>query len=86
MNRIEPTMGNWTSVGPNLEPYSLISSTHLLCSSRPLAEIPITLTPRAAKSGARRATSPNSVVHTGVKSPGWEKRTASNDVNMLGGN
>ena len=69
-------MGNCTLVGPNLEPKSLISSTHLLWSSRPLAEMPMTLTLRWAKSSDRRATSPSSVVQTGVKSPGCENRTA----------
>lgn len=69
-------MGNWTFVGAYLDPYSLMSLIHASCSLRPFAEIPITLTPRLAKSGARRATSPSSVVQTGVKSPGWEKRIA----------
>ena len=72
----KPTIGNWTSVGPTLVPYEFMSWTHLLCSSRPLAEIPITFTLRFWKSGARRATSPSSVVQTGVKSPGWENRMA----------
>jgi hypothetical protein len=71
------TIGNWTSVGPAvLAPNALISSTHFLWSLRPFAEMPISFTPRWAKSGARRATSPSSVVHTGVKSAGWEKRMA----------
>lgn len=70
------TMGNSTLVGPYLAPKSLISSTHLLWSLRPLAEIPMSLTLRLVKSPARRATSPSSVVQTGVKSPGCEKRIA----------
>lgn len=41
-------MGYWTSV----EPYSLMSSIHLLWSARPLAEIPMSFTLRFAKSGA----------------------------------
>lgn len=49
------TMGNSTDVGANLEPHSLMSSTHFLWSSKPLAEIPITFTLRLAKSGALSA-------------------------------
>ena len=45
-------MGNWTLVGPNLLPQSLISSTHFSWSLRPLAEIPMSFTPRFSKSGA----------------------------------
>lgn len=41
-------MGYWTSV----EPYSLMSSIHLLWSARPLAEMPMSFTLRFAKSGA----------------------------------
>lgn len=74
------TIGNCTSVGATLAPYSFMSLTQLLWSLRLLAEIPITFTSRLAKSGARRATSPSSVVQTGVKSPGWENRTAYNDL------
>ena len=36
---------------------------------------PMTLTPRAAHSGCSLAVAPNSVVHTGVKSAGWENST-----------
>src|SRR5262245_61083288 len=36
---------------------------------------PMTLTPRRSNSGLSRATSPSSVVQTGVKSFGWEKST-----------
>jgi len=76
------TIGNCTSVGPTvLPPYSLISSTHLWWLCNPFAEMPMTFTFRFAKSSERRATSPSSVVHTGVKSPGCENKIAYNQVN-----
>ena len=71
------TMGNCTSVGLVVSPpYLLMSFTQSWCFCRSSAEIPMTFTLRFLKSSARRATSPSSVVHTGVKSPGWEKRMA----------
>ena len=45
---------------------SLISPTHFSWSFKSFAESPITFTPREAKSEARRATSPSSVVQTGA--------------------
>jgi len=45
-----------------------MSFTQAWCLSISLADRPIIFTPRAAKSGERRATSPSSVVQTGVKS------------------
>jgi hypothetical protein len=66
------TIGNWRSVFP----HSLISRIHLWCDSRPFAERPMTLTLRLSKSAARRETSASSVVQTGVKSSGCEKRMA----------
>ncbi len=47
-----------------------------LCSSTPSTEMPITLVPRFFHSSPSLATAPNSVVHTGVKSLGWENRIA----------
>ena len=41
-----------------------------------LQERAMVLTPRLANSGCILATDPSSVVHTGVKSLGWENRTA----------
>lgn len=44
--------------------------------STPSTERPMTFTPRSSKSGLSLATVPSSVVHTGVKSLGCEKRMA----------
>lgn len=46
------TMGKSTVVGANWAPHSSISFAHLKWSSRPLAEMPMTLVLRFAKSGA----------------------------------
>ncbi|MNT39403.1 hypothetical protein D3C72_1756460 [compost metagenome] len=56
-----------------------ISPFHFLCASTPSTDTPITLVPRFAHSSASCATAPNSVVHTGVKSFGWEKRIAQSE-------
>lgn len=61
-------MGYPTLVGPNFWPNSSISLIHALCLSTLLTERPMSFTPRLAKSSERRATSPSSVVQTGVKS------------------
>src|SRR6185369_7861369 len=53
-----------------------MSSAHRLCESVASTLSPITLTPRLSKSGLQRATYPSSVVQTGVKSLGWENKTA----------
>jgi hypothetical protein len=55
-------------------PYSLMSTAHLWCDATSFADSPMTLTLRFLKSSSRRATSANSVVQTGVKSSGCEKR------------
>src|SRR5215216_7852350 len=55
---------------------SLMSSAQRLCESVGSTLSPITFTPRFSKSGLQRATYPSSVVQTGVKSFGWENRTA----------
>ena len=65
-------MGYWRSVFP----HSLMSTTHLWCEARSLADRPMTLTLRFSKSAERRETSASSVVQTGVKSAGCEKRIA----------
>ena len=65
-------MGYWTSVFP----HSLISWIHLWCDSTLFVDNPMTLTLRFVKSAWRRETSASSVVHTGVKSSGCEKRMA----------
>ena len=43
---------------------------------RPIAQLPTVFFCLIRGRTHRRATSASSVVHTGVKSPGWEKRTA----------
>src|ERR1044072_3886208 len=53
-----------------------MSSAQRLCESVGSTLSPITFTPRFSKSGFERATYPSAVVQTGVKSFGWEKRTA----------
>src|ERR1700730_7646834 len=53
-----------------------MSSAHFLCESAGSTLSPMTLTLRLSNSGLMRATSPSSVVHTGVKSFGCENRTA----------
>ena len=69
------TMGYLTCVGPaTFAPKASMSLIQASCCSRPLAERPISFTPRAAKSFERRATSPSSVVQTGVKSSMNENR------------
>lgn len=74
------TMGYSTRVGPaTLAPYVSMSLIQALCWSRPLAERPMSFTPRAAKSPERRATSPSSVVQTGVKSSTAERRSTSRE-------
>src|SRR3569832_814095 len=52
-----------------------MSAVHLLCESTGSTLTARTFTPRFLKSAERRATSPSSVVHTGVKSLGCEKST-----------
>jgi hypothetical protein len=46
-------------------------------------ESPIAFTPRRSNSGLSRATYPSSVVQTGVKSRGWEKRIANDSPTQL---
>src|ERR1700758_3265280 len=53
-----------------------MSCDHLPWSSTRSTLRPMTLAPRAANWFSRAATAPSSVVQTGVKSLGWEKRTA----------
>src|SRR5216684_1292129 len=53
-----------------------MSFDHFLWSSTESTLRPITLVLRLSNSGLMRAMYPSSVVHTGVKSLGWEKRTA----------
>src|ERR1044072_7838320 len=53
-----------------------MSSAQRLCESVGSTLSPITFTPRFSKSGFERATYPSAVVQTGVKSLGWENRTA----------
>ena len=53
-----------------------MSFDHAWCSLTPSTLIPIVLQLRAANSFCNAATAPSSVVHTGVKSLGWEKRIA----------
>src|SRR5271165_6511042 len=53
-----------------------MSAAHLLWLSTGSTLRPMTLAPRAANWSSRAATAPSSVVQTGVKSLGWEKRTA----------
>src|SRR6266511_2937410 len=48
--------------------------THAMWLYTESTELPRSFTPRFSKSGASRANSTNSVVHTGVKSAGCEKR------------
>ncbi len=49
-----------------------MSTAHLRWFSTGSTERPITFTPRASNSGLSAAIEPSSVVHTGVKSRGWE--------------
>src|SRR5690606_22730815 len=53
---------------------SLMSSIHLICESTGSTDRAMALTPRLANSSLSLAVNPSSVVHTGVKSAGWEKR------------
>src|SRR5690606_34926338 len=53
---------------------SLMSSIHLMCESTGSTDRAMALTPRLANSSLSLAVKPSSVVHTGVKSAGWEKR------------
>src|SRR5712671_1067225 len=53
-----------------------MSTAHLAWLATGSTERPMTLTLRLSNSGLRRATAPSSVVQTGVKSFGWENRTA----------
>src|SRR5216684_8924891 len=53
-----------------------MSFDHFLWSSTESTLRPITLVLRLSNSGLMRAMYPSSVVHTGVKSLGWENRTA----------
>ena len=54
---------------------SLMSLTHLPCDSSGSTLTAIGLTPRLANSPDNAAVLPSSVVHTGVKSAGWENST-----------
>src|SRR5581483_5166493 len=47
-------------------------STHAICEYTLSTELPINCTLRFSNSGLRLENSTNSVVHTGVKSAGWE--------------
>src|SRR3546814_8151407 len=49
------------------------------CESAGSTESPIVFTPRLSHSGRSRATSPSSVVQTGVKSLGWLKNRPQDD-------
>src|SRR5487761_1701383 len=51
-----------------------MSFDQLLCDSTESTLTPMSLVLRLAKSSLRFAKSPSSVVHTGVKSAGWENR------------
>src|SRR5690606_33973586 len=51
-----------------------MSSIHLRCESTGSTDSAMALTPRLANSSLSLAVKPSSVVHTGVKSAGWEKR------------
>ena len=53
-----------------------MSFAHLLWFSTGSTERPITFAPRAANCFSSEPTAPSSVVHTGVKSFGWENSTA----------
>src|SRR5882757_5133247 len=53
-----------------------MSSDHLAWRSTGSTDRPISLTPRLSNSGLRWASAPSSVVHTGVKSLGWENSSA----------
>src|SRR3984885_10124048 len=55
---------------------SWMSLAHLAWFSTGSTLRPMTLAPRLANSRSSPATAPSSVVQTGVKSFGWEKRTA----------
>ena len=55
---------------------SSMSPLHFSCSATPSTDRPTTFTLRLSNSGLSDATRPSSVVHTGVKSFGCEKRTA----------
>ena len=57
---------------PRLTWMSLIQP---LCDSTGSQDSAITFAPLLANSGTSAATTPSSVVHTGVKSAGWENRT-----------
>ena len=67
-----PIIGKFTAV-PWVSSMSLSHSRWLSTGS---TDRPITLTPRLSNSGFSRATAPSSVVQTGVKSLGCEKRMA----------
>lgn len=54
--------------------YNLISSIHFLCDSTLSHDTAATLTLRFANSECSTSRRASSVVHTGVKSAGWEKR------------
>src|SRR5471032_769422 len=54
---------------------SLMSSIHLWCESTGSTDRAMALTPRLANSSLSLAVKPSSVVHTGVKSAGWENST-----------
>src|SRR5215469_10330589 len=53
-----------------------MSPDHFLWLSTGSTDRPMILTPRLSNSGLSRAMVPSSVVHTGVKSFGWENSTA----------
>src|ERR1700723_3523136 len=53
-----------------------MSTAHFAWFSTGSTERPMILAPRLANSPSRPAMAPSSVVQTGVKSLGWEKRTA----------
>src|SRR5690554_2997440 len=54
---------------------SLMSLIHSRCDCTGSTDRAMTLTPRSANLSLSLAVRPSSVVHTGVKSAGWEKRT-----------
>src|SRR5947208_7612764 len=53
-----------------------MSSDHFECRSTGSTLRPISLTPRLSNSGFNFARAPSSVVQTGVKSFGWENKSA----------
>jgi len=69
------SVGNDRETDHGCSGFSSISLIHCLCDSAASTDSANAFTLRLSNSGFSLAVNPSSVVHTGVKSAGWENNT-----------